>query len=111
MFARFSPLLSRYRRRLWQLQPIVSGGLCRQFCDKMQTVVLDTVYRSSDEEHLLFHCVAGKYSVNPQSSITTLLKSCDPGKLFENHLNPRTLSIVGKHFKTVYDKYLSYGNH
>ena len=37
-----------------QLQPIVSGGLCRQFCDKMQTVVLDTVYRSSDEEHLLF---------------------------------------------------------
>ena len=37
-----------------QLQPIGSGGMCRAFCDKMQTVTLDTVYRTCDEEHLLF---------------------------------------------------------
>ena len=37
-----------------QLQPVVSGGLCRQFCEKMDTVTLDTVYRSTDEDHLLF---------------------------------------------------------
>ena len=37
-----------------QLQPVSGGTLCRQFCEKMQTVVLDTVYRSADEEHLLF---------------------------------------------------------
>ena len=37
-----------------QLQPVVSGGLCKQFCECMETVTLDTVYRSSDEEHLLF---------------------------------------------------------
>jgi len=37
-----------------QLQPIVSGALCRQHCECMQKVVLDTVYRSSDEPHLLF---------------------------------------------------------
>ena len=37
-----------------QLQPIVSGGMCKKFCETMQTVELDTVYRSTDEEHLLF---------------------------------------------------------
>ena len=37
-----------------QLQPIVSGASCRAFCLQMQTIVLDTVYRSSDESHLLF---------------------------------------------------------
>jgi hypothetical protein len=37
-----------------QLQPISGGSLCREFCDRMQTVVLDTVYRSSDPSHLLF---------------------------------------------------------
>ena len=37
-----------------QLQPISGGQLCRQFCEKMQSVVLDTVYRSADEDHLLF---------------------------------------------------------
>ena len=37
-----------------QLQPVSGGQLCKQFCEKMQTVVLDTVYRSADEEHLLF---------------------------------------------------------
>ena len=26
-----------------QLQPVVCGGLCRQFCEKMQKVVLDGV--------------------------------------------------------------------
>ncbi len=37
-----------------QLQPVVSGDLCRQFCEKMHTVRLDTAYRSKDEQHLLF---------------------------------------------------------
>ncbi len=37
-----------------QLQPIGSGGLCRSFCDCMETVTLDTVYRTCDEQHLLF---------------------------------------------------------
>ena len=37
-----------------QLQPIEAGGMCRACCDRMQTVVLDTVYRSSDPAHLLF---------------------------------------------------------
>ena len=37
-----------------QLQPVVSGGLCKEFCERMETVTLDTVYRTSDEEHLLF---------------------------------------------------------
>ena len=37
-----------------QLQPVVSGGLCRNFCEKMQTVELKTVYRSRDESHLIF---------------------------------------------------------
>ena len=34
--------------------PVGSGGLCQQFCQRMQTVELETVYRTSDEEHLLF---------------------------------------------------------
>ena len=29
-------------------------GICRLFCERMQTVELDTVYRTSDPEHLLF---------------------------------------------------------
>ena len=37
-----------------QLQPVVSGGLCRSACEKMQTVELKTVYRSKDEPHLIF---------------------------------------------------------
>ena len=37
-----------------QLQPVVSGGLCRRFCEGQDTVTLDTVYRSTDKEHLLF---------------------------------------------------------
>jgi ATP-dependent exoDNAse (exonuclease V) alpha subunit len=37
-----------------QLQPVVSGGMCQQFCERMQCVKLQTVYRSRDEEHLLF---------------------------------------------------------
>ena len=37
-----------------QLPPVGSAGLCQQFCQRMQTVELDTVYRSSDPEHLLF---------------------------------------------------------
>ena len=41
-----------------QLQPVVSkresGSMCQQFCAKMQTVELKTVYRTADEDHLLF---------------------------------------------------------
>ena len=37
-----------------QLQPIGKGGACQRFCSCMQSVKLKTVYRSSDEEHLLF---------------------------------------------------------
>ena len=37
-----------------QLQPVGGGGMCKQFCEKMQTVRLETVYRTSDEAHLLF---------------------------------------------------------
>lgn len=37
-----------------QLQPVVSGGLCQRFCEKMETVELKTVYRSTDEAHLVF---------------------------------------------------------
>lgn len=37
-----------------QLQPVVSGGLCQQFCEKMASIALQTVYRSRDEEHLVF---------------------------------------------------------
>ena len=37
-----------------QLQPIGAGGLCQRQCSCMQSVKLKTVYRSRDEEHLLF---------------------------------------------------------
>ena len=37
-----------------QLQPVSAGNLCKQFCDRMVRVTLNTVYRSTDEEHLLF---------------------------------------------------------
>ena len=37
-----------------QLQPVSGGKLCKQFCDRMETVKLDTVYRSQDPEHILF---------------------------------------------------------
>ena len=37
-----------------QLQPVESGGLCQQFCQRVQQCPIDTVYRSKDEEHLLF---------------------------------------------------------
>jgi hypothetical protein len=37
-----------------QLTPVVSGGLCRQFCERMQSVVLKTVFRSTDNDHLVF---------------------------------------------------------
>ena len=37
-----------------QLQPVVSGGMCQRFCQGLDTVELDTVYRSTDEAHLLF---------------------------------------------------------
>ena len=37
-----------------QLQPVVSGGLCKSFCEQMESITMDTVYRSKDEVHLLF---------------------------------------------------------
>ena len=37
-----------------QLPPVGSGGLCRKFCERMQTIELDTVYRTTDPEHILF---------------------------------------------------------
>ena len=37
-----------------QLSPVVSGGLCEAFCNKMESVELKTVYRSTDPEHLVF---------------------------------------------------------
>jgi hypothetical protein len=37
-----------------QLQPVCSGGSCQAFCGRMQSVELETVYRTSDPEHLLF---------------------------------------------------------
>ena len=37
-----------------QLQPVESGGACQRHCESMQRVDLDTVYRTSDPEHLLF---------------------------------------------------------
>ena len=37
-----------------QLQPVVSGGQCERHCHCMETVELKTVYRSSDEAHLVF---------------------------------------------------------
>ena len=36
------------------LQPVVSGGLCQKMLYSWPRVDLDTVYRSSDPEHLLF---------------------------------------------------------
>ena len=36
-----------------QLEPVGSGGLCHEFCQRMLTVELDTVYRTSDPGHLL----------------------------------------------------------
>ena len=37
-----------------QLQPVHPGDLCKTFCECMQTVKLKTVYRSTDEPHLVF---------------------------------------------------------
>ena len=37
-----------------QLQPVVAGGHCRSFARCMRTVELRTVYRTSDEQHLVF---------------------------------------------------------
>ena len=37
-----------------QLQPVSGGGLCKKFCDRMETVQLQTVYRTQDPAHLLF---------------------------------------------------------
>ena len=37
-----------------QLQAVKSGGMCQLFCKQMQSVELKTVYRSVDEEHLVF---------------------------------------------------------
>ena len=37
-----------------QLQPLVSGRACRHYCQQMETVELKTVYRTSDEDHLIF---------------------------------------------------------
>ena len=37
-----------------QIGTVSGGQSCRKFCECMATIVLDTVYRSADEEHLLF---------------------------------------------------------
>ena len=37
-----------------QLRPVSGGTLCRRFCERMHTVELKTVYRSTDERHLVF---------------------------------------------------------
>ena len=37
-----------------QLQPVVSGGLCQKMLLDWPRIELDTVYRTSDEQHLLF---------------------------------------------------------
>ena len=37
-----------------QLQPVGVGGSCRRFCEAMDTTELKTVYRSTDENHLVF---------------------------------------------------------
>ena len=37
-----------------QLSPVVSGGLCEAFCNKMVSVEMKTVYRSTDPDHLVF---------------------------------------------------------
>ena len=35
-----------------QLQPVVVGGLCKTFCDKLQKCPQDTLDRSRDEDHM-----------------------------------------------------------
>ena len=40
-----------------QLQPVNEGGSCQLFCEQMQCVELKTVYRTDDNEHLLFQNV------------------------------------------------------
>ncbi len=37
-----------------QLQPVLSGGQCEHFCNQMDKVDLKTVYRTADEQHLVF---------------------------------------------------------
>ena len=37
-----------------QLRPLSNGSLCRQFCERMETIELVTSYRSTCPEHLLF---------------------------------------------------------
>ena len=37
-----------------QMQPVDSEVRCKAFCSLMETVVLETVYRSTDEEQLVF---------------------------------------------------------
>ena len=37
-----------------QLQPVGGGEVCKRFCERMQTVKLETVYRTTDEAHLVF---------------------------------------------------------
>ena len=37
-----------------QLQPVSGGGLCKKFCERMPCIELQTVYRTSCPEHLLF---------------------------------------------------------
>ena len=37
-----------------QLRPVYQGGKCERFCNRIPCVELNTVYRSSDPEHLLF---------------------------------------------------------
>jgi hypothetical protein len=37
-----------------QLQPVVSGGLCKKTLEICERITLQTVYRSTDKEHLLF---------------------------------------------------------
>ena len=36
-----------------QLQLVVSGGLCKLLCDRMQSCPLDTAYRSHGKSHIL----------------------------------------------------------
>ncbi len=68
-----------------QLQPVVSGGLCKAFCDKMETVQLKTVYRSSDEAHLLFQNRIRERQ--PQRSVLT--------EYFLDRHWPRSMSLEG----------------
>ena len=37
-----------------QLRPMSNGCLCKRFCELMETIELETKYRSTREEHLLF---------------------------------------------------------